>query len=221
MKIMLIEDDLVMQDLLTQYLSNYNYKVRSYDKPLDALKELEINPNAYSLIVLDLMLPQLDGFDVCKKIRESSDIPIIISSARGNLGDKVVAYDYGADDFLSKPYEPRELILKINSILKRVQKKSAKREVGEFEIDENRMEIYQDSHLIEFTKVEYKIFLFLINNKDKIVSRSMIASFLGDEYSSDRAIDMHISNIRNKIFDNTKSPKYIKSVWGVGYKFLG
>ncbi len=221
MKIMLIEDDLVMQDLLAEYLSNYNYEVKSFDKPLEALEELQNHSTKYSLIVLDLMLPQLDGFDVCKRIRESSDIPIIISSARGNLGDKVVAYDYGADDFLAKPYEPKELILKINAILKRVQKKVTKREVGEFGIDERRMEIYQDSSLIELTKVEYKIFLFLINNRDKIVSRSMIANFLGDDYSSDRAIDMHISNIRNKIFDDSKSPKYIKSVWGVGYKFLG
>ena len=218
MKIMLIEDDLDMQKLLKEYISNYDYEVEAFEKPLNALDTLD---DTYSLVVLDLMLPQIDGFDVCKKIRKVSSIPIIISSARGNLGDKVVAYEYGADDFLAKPYDPKELIMKINAILKRIKGTTSKRYVGEFEIDENKMEILQDGHLIELTKVEYKIFLFLLNNSDKIVSRAMIANHLGDEYSSERAIDMHISKIRNKIFDNSKSAKFIKSVWGVGYKFIG
>jgi two-component system OmpR family response regulator len=218
MKIMLIEDDLDMQKLLKEYLNNYDYEVEAFEKPLEALDTLD---DTFSLVVLDLMLPQLDGFDVCKKIRQRNSIPIIISSARGNLGDKVVAYEYGADDFLAKPYEPKELVMKINAILRRLKGTTSKRSIGEFEIDENKMEILQDGHLIELTKVEYKIFLFLLNNNDKIVSRAMIANHLGDEYSSERAIDMHISKIRNKIFDNSKSAKFIKSVWGVGYKFIG
>lgn len=220
MKILLIEDDLVMQKLLAEYLENYEYEIDAFDKPKEALEALKKESN-YSLVILDLMLPQMHGFDVCKKIRQSSQIPIIISSANGNLGDKVVAYEYGADDFLAKPYDPKELLLKINAILKRVQNRVSKRVYGEFAIDEDKMEVLQDGHLIEFTRVEYKIFIFLINNSDKIVSRAMIASYLGDLYSSDRGIDMHISNIRNKIFDDSKSSKYIKSVWGVGYKFIG
>jgi len=220
MKIMLIEDDLDMQELLKDYLINYGYMVDAFDKPISALNRLKAD-GSYSLVVLDLMLPQMDGFDVCKKIRDISNIPIIISSARGELGDKVVAYEYGADDYLSKPYEPKELVMKVNAILRRINNKISKRKIGEFEIDEKSMEIFQDGELIEFTQVEYKIFLFLIENRDKIVSRSMIANYLGDEYSSDRAIDMHISNIRSKIFDNPKQSKYIKSIWGVGYKFIG
>ncbi len=219
MKILLIEDDLDMQELLKEYLQNYGYEVEAYAKPLEGLEALK--KREFSLVVLDLMLPQMDGFDVCREIRAFCEVPIIISSARGNLSDKVVAYEHGADDYLAKPYEPKELILKINAILKRVNKSTQKRKVSDFEIDEDRMEVYLDGGLIEFTVIEYKIFLFLIENRDKVLSRSMIANFLGDEYSSDRAIDMHISNIRNKIFDNSKSPKYIKSVWGVGYKFIG
>jgi two-component system OmpR family response regulator len=222
MKIMLIEDDLEMQELLQDYLKNYDFEVDSFANPLDALKILK-NETRYSVVVLDLMLPNMDGFDVCKKIRESSDIPIIISSARGNLGDKVVAFDYGADDYLAKPYEPKELIIRINAILRRMTPKTVSKMVGEFEINEEKMQICQDSHPLELTKIEYEIFLLLLNNPDKVFSRESISKYLGHDYTNikDRTIDMHISNIRTKILDDPKTPKYIKSIWGVGYKFIG
>jgi two-component system OmpR family response regulator len=220
-KIVLIEDELDMQELLKDYLKNYDYEVEAYDKPLEALEYMKSHDD-YDLVVLDLMLPQMDGFDVCKKIREKSDIPIIISSARGNLGDKVVAYEYGADDYLAKPYEPKELIMRINAILRRTQNKISTKKIGEFEINEDAMEITQEGHLLELTNIEYKIFLLLLQNKGKILSREAISKHLGTEMSlKDRAVDMHISNIRNKIFDDSKSAKYIKSIWGTGYKFIG
>ena len=221
-KIMLIEDDLDMQELLGDYLGNYGFEVEAFEKPLVALEYLKDCKDC-SLVVLDLMLPQMDGFDVCKKIREKSSIPIIISSARGNLGDKVVAYEYGADDYLAKPYEPKELVMKVNAILRRVNGTLNTKKVGEFEIDEDKMQILQDGHELGLTMVEYKIFSLLLNNQDKILSREAIANHLGSEFThiKDRAIDMHISNIRNKIFDDPKSAKYIKSVWGIGYKFVG
>jgi len=118
--IVLIEDDLDMKSLLSEYLVNYNFEVSDFDKPVQALEF--INHNKCDLVILDLMLPQIDGFDVCKKIRENSNIPIIISSARGYLGDKVAGFELGADDYLPKPYEPKELILRINAILRRMTK---------------------------------------------------------------------------------------------------
>ncbi len=222
LKIVLIEDDLDMQELLRDYLGNYGFMVKAFEKPLVALQYLK-ECKECSLVVLDLMLPQMDGFDVCKKIREQSTIPIIISSARNNLGDKVVAYEYGADDYLAKPYEPKELIMKINAILRRVNNSIKIKKVGEFEIDEEKMQISQDGHELGLTMIEYKIFSLLLNEQDKILSREVIANHLGSEFVhiKDRAIDMHISNIRNKIFDDPKSAKYIKSVWGIGYKFIG
>ncbi|NOX15891.1 MAG: response regulator transcription factor [Epsilonproteobacteria bacterium] len=221
-KVLLIEDDLDMQELLVDYLKNYEFEVDAYDKPLDAMKKL-FAKNDYDIVVLDLMLPQIDGFDVCKKVREKSSIPIIISSARGNLGDKVLAYEYGADDYLAKPYEPKELIMKINAILKRVTATTQIKKIGEFEIDESKMQISQMGHILNFTKIEYEIFLLLLHSSKKILSRESIAKYLGSDYQNikDRAIDMHISNIRTKIFDDSKSPKYIKSIWGIGYKFIG
>ncbi len=222
MKIVLIEDDLDMQELLKDYLGNYGFKVVAFEKPLTALEYLR-NCKECSLVVLDLMLPQMDGFDVCKKIREESSIPIIISSARDNLGDKVVAYEYGADDYLAKPYEPKELVMKINAILRRVNNSLKVKRVGEFEINEQKMQILQEGHELPLTMIEYKIFSLLLNNQARILSREAIANYLGSEFVhiKDRAIDMHISNLRNKIFDDPKSAKYIKSVWGIGYKFIG
>lgn len=217
-KILLIEDDLDMQELLTDYLQNYDFSVCAFANPLHAL--LDLKTNEYSLVILDLMLPHLDGFDVCKKIREDSNVPIIISSARGNLGDKVLAFEYGADDYLAKPYEPKELIIRINAILRRLHPKSNKKQIGEFTIDEDKTEILQNNHPLELTNIEYEIFSFLLQNPLKVLSRESIAQYLESELK-DRAIDMHISNIRNKIFDDSKSPKYIKSIWGVGYKFIG
>lgn len=220
--ILLIEDDLDMQELLKDYLRNYDFNVVAYANPLEALKQLQ-QTKIYDLVVLDLMLPHLDGFDVCKKIRETSNIPIIISSARGNIGDKVAAFEYGADDYLAKPYEPKELIIRINAILRRIVQPNIKRSIGEFEIDENKMEIFQEGHLLHLTQIEYAIFSFFLNNPNTVLSRETIANHLGSEHPTlkDRTIDMHISNIRNKIFDDPKAPQYIKSIWGVGYKFIG
>jgi two-component system, OmpR family, response regulator len=220
-KILLIEDDLDMQTLITDYLENYGFKVEAYDDPKDALTHFQQNKQTYSLLVLDLMLPQIDGFDVCKKIREISNIPIIISSARSEMSDKILGFDFGADDYLAKPYEPRELVLRINSILRRTAPKN--KQIGDFEIDEGKMEIKVEGLLLDLTKIEYDILHLLLSNSDKVLSRESISNAVsGIEYNSkDRTIDMHISNIRQKIGDDSKDPKYIKSVWGIGYKFIG
>lgn len=222
MNILLIEDDLDMQELLKDYLKNHEFDVFAYDDPIKALQELSKN-HRYDMVVLDLMLPGIDGFDVCKRIREFSNIPIIISSARGKLDDKVAAFEYGADDYLAKPYEPKELIIRINAILRRASKDISQKRIGDFEIDEERLEISQEGHVLPLTRIEYGIFLFLLDNPNKVLSRESIAQHLGNAHThiKDRAIDMHISNIRNKIFDDPKTPKYIKSVWGIGYKFIG
>jgi two-component system, OmpR family, response regulator len=220
MNILLIEDNLEMQKLLVEYLENYGYGVKAFDDPLCALDALK-NSGAFDLVILDLMLPKMDGFDVCKMIRNMSDIPIIISSARGNLSDKMVAFEYGADDYLAKPYEPKELLLRIDAIFRRINRGSGLRKIGEFQIDEHKMEIMYEDYVLELTKIEYEILLLLLSNPKVPISRETIANYIGADYSAARAIDMHISNIRNKLLDDPKNPKYIKSIWGVGYKFIG
>ncbi len=220
-RILLIEDDLEMQSLICEYLQNYDFEVKAYDKPKEALSHLKESPTQYKVIVLDLMLPQMDGFDVCKEIRSISDAHIIISSARNELSDKILGYGVGADDYLAKPYEPRELVLKINSFLRR--NTLSKKHVGDFEIDEAKMEVSLEGYLLDLTKIEFDILILLLSNQGKVFSREVIFNAInGIGYNSkDRTVDMHISNLRAKIGDDPKNPKYIKSVWGIGYKMVG
>ena len=217
-RVLLIEDDKEMQKLIANYLANYGFKVIAYNNPKDALKILE--SENFDIVVLDLMLPQMDGFDVCKEIKSKKDIPIIISSARGDIGNKIMGFELGADDYLAKPYEPRELVLRIEAVLRRVKKDKILK-IGDFFIDEKNRVVKLEDYEIDFTKIEFEIFLYLIKNRGKVVSREQIinaTSLLYDTKS--RTVDMHISNIRYKIGDDPKNPKYIKSVWGIGYKFI-
>lgn len=216
--ILLIEDDLQMQTLIIDYLKDYNFDCKAFAYPKDVLKELK-NNNIYSLVILDLMLPEMDGFDLFKKIKEICDIPIIISSARGDIGNKIHGFELGADDYLAKPYEPRELVLRIEHILKKSSNKNIK--INDFVIDKENKTVLLDDYSIDFTKIEFEIFLFLIENINVNISREQILNATSlDENTKNRTIDMHISNIRYKIGDDSKNPKYIKSVWGLGYKFV-
>ena len=218
-KILLVEDDLQMQSLIVDYLKDYGFIVTAFDNPKDVLEDFKLNSD-YSIIILDLMLPFMDGFDLFNKLKEIKNIPIIISTARGDIGNKIHGFELGADDYLAKPYEPRELVLRIESILKRNSTKSFK--IGDFTIDKDNRTVLIDDYANDFTKIEFEIFIYLIENKNKISSREQILNATSLDFNTkNRTIDMHISNIRAKIGDDSKNPKYIKSVWGIGYKFVG
>ena len=217
-KVLLVEDDLQMQSLIVDYLKDYGFIVTAFDNPKDVLEDFKLNSD-YSIIILDLMLPFMDGFDLFNKLKEIKNIPIIISTARGDIGNKIHGFELGADDYLAKPYEPRELVLRIESILKRNSNKSFK--IGDFTIDKDNRTVLIDDYAIDFTKIEFEIFIYLIENKNKISSREQILNATSLDFNTkNRTIDMHISNIRAKIGDDSKNPKYIKSVWGIGYKFV-
>lgn len=218
-KVLLVEDDLQMQSLIVDYLKDYGFIVTAFDNPKDVLEDFKIN-NDYSIIILDLMLPFMDGFDLFNKLKDIKNIPIIISTARGDIGNKIHGFELGADDYLAKPYEPRELVLRIESILKRNSNKEFK--VGDFTIDKDSRTVLIDGYTIDFTKIEFEIFIYLVENQNKIFSREQILNATSlDLDTRNRTIDMHISNIRAKIGDDSKNPKYIKSIWGIGYKFVG
>ena len=218
-RVLLVEDDLQMQSLIVDYLKDYGFIVTAFDNPKDVLEDFKLNSD-YSIIILDLMLPFMDGFDLFNKLKEIKNIPIIISTARGDIGNKIHGFELGADDYLAKPYEPRELVLRIESILKRNSTKSFK--IGDFTIDKDNRTVLIDDYAIDFTKIEFEIFIYLIENKNKISSREQILNATSLDFNTkNRTIDMHISNIRAKIGDDSKNPKYIKSIWGIGYKFVG
>ncbi len=219
--VLLIEDDLQMQQLISDYLDDFGYVTRAFANPKEALEHFYDDPKAYDVIILDLMLPQMDGFDVCKKIKACHDTPIIISSARGDIGNKIHGYELGVDDYLAKPYEPRELVLRIEAILRRAGRTESF-QVGDFTLDTATREVTIEEYTVSLTKIEMDIFLHLLQNRSHAVSREQLiqaASLPLD--TKNRTIDMHISNLRHKIGDDPKNPKYIRSLWGIGYKFIG
>jgi two-component system OmpR family response regulator len=216
----MIEDDEEIIDIITQYLSRYSMEVNGFTDPIIALDSLK--DDNYDLIILDLSLPNMDGLEVCKIINDKHNIPIIISTARSDVSDRVVGLELGADDYLPKPYDLRELVARIQTILRRT--KGLKQTQGsEFKIDETKMTISQNDKDLDFTLAEYEVLKLLLEKKQTVLSREYISNNVDSIKwdSSDKSIDVIVGRIRNKIGDSVKNSKYIKSIRGVGYKFIG
>ncbi len=220
-RILMVEDDAEITELLELYLPRYGLEVFSVSLPSVALEKLSIEK--YDLALLDLGLPEMDGLELCKLIKKSyPNLPIIISTARSDVSDKVVAFDVGADDYIAKPYEPRELVARIQAIIKRYENFTTTQE-GLFTIDKVKMEIFQQGKALDLTMAEYEIFTLFLEKKHQVVSREFIVNSINAVRweSSDRSIDVIVGRIRAKIGDDTKNPSYIKSVRSVGYKYIG
>lgn len=217
-KLLLIEDDLDMQQLIVAYLTQSKYNVIATHSPAKAIEILE-GRDSIDLIILDLTLPEMDGLKLCKKIRKLTQVPIIISSARGDVYNKVEGFDVGADDYLAKPYEPVELLARINALLRRLKPKNM--EFGGLQVNVEARSVVVDGMSVDLTPTEFEILLFLIENRPKPMSREQIANSIATmgEDSTLRSIDTHIRNIRAKIGDSAKEPRFIQSIWGIGYKF--
>jgi len=219
-KILLIEDDKEIGELLSEHLSGYGMTVVCAEKPSEAYEALKSGD--FDLVVLDIMLPETNGFEVCKRLKGEYDLPVIISSARGNTSDKVLGLDLGADDYLIKGYEPIELVKRIEAVLRRYRKQEANAAV-EFTVDERAMTIRFRGESLALTNSEYELMRLFLNSKGKALNRDDIANaieFLNWD-STSRNVDVLVSKLRSKLGDDPKNPKYIKSVWGHGYKFIG
>lgn len=221
--IAMVEDDVELAEVLTQYLSKFNITVTNYEDPFLALSSLRINK--YDLIILDLTLPGMDGLDVCKKILEEHDLPIIISSARSDITDKVTALQLGADDYLPKPYDPRELEIRIKTILRRYNKSSKEVEDEKklFELSEDKREVTKNGEYIKLTAAEYEVLSLLLKRESFVVSRDDIfenSNLLNSDYDNVGSLAVIINRIRHKIEDNPKEPKYLHTIRGMGYKLI-
>ena len=225
--ILMIEDDLELAEILTEYLEQFDIQVTTAEDPFIGLSTLSVQD--FDLIILDLTLPGIDGLDVCKEIRKKYSTPIIISSARHDITDKVTALDNGADDYLPKPYNPMELQARIKSLLRRNQQPSNsnhKVETIEVPLDlivnENAMTIKFHGNELSLTGAEYGILSYLIKKDGGVVSREELIYNVDaiSEDTSNKSIDVIIGRIRHKLNENSKEPKYIQSVRGIGYKFL-
>jgi len=222
-KILIIDDDEKLNKLLTDYLDRFDFSVTTATHPDDGLRHIKKSPP--DLVVLDVMLPGRDGFDVCKEIRKTGSLPIIMLTARGEVTDRVVGLELGADDYMPKPFEPRELVARIQSILRR-SSATVKRDTfrsGGLEIDFNKCSVSIDGKSAELTHMEYEILVIFVNNRGILLERDKILDDINglDWEPYNRSIDVLISRLRQKLGDNPKNPKYLKTVWGFGYIFIG
>ncbi len=221
--ILIIDDDQKLNELLKSFLSDFGFSVLSATHPVQGLKKLK--KKAPDLVILDVMLPGMDGFEVCKTIRQQSSVPIIMLTARGELMDRVVGLELGADDYLPKPFEPRELVARIHSVLRRSKKidETLPQVFGRLEIDFSRQLATLDGRDVELTTNEFAALAMLAATPGKVFDRDQILQELRgiDCDAFNRSVDITMSRLRQKLDDNPKNPVFIKTVWGTGYVFIG
>ena len=221
LKALLIDDDAKLATLLGNYLTKFDIELNSTTKPTLALELIaEHQPD---LIILDVMMPKMNGFQVCSGIRKKYKIPIIMLSARGESLDRVKGLDLGADDYIAKPFEPRELVARIHSLLRRVSDEDEDHYSQDiFEVDTIGRVISMDGQILSLTNMEFELLELLLANPGTLFSRDDILKHLrGIEAKIfSRSIDILISRLRQKIEANPKEPKFIKTIWGKGYMFL-
>ena len=226
-KILIIDDDKELNNLLSSYLKQFNFEILTSTTPTEGLNLLaSFHPD---LIVLDVMLPEKNGFEVCQEIRRTSKIPIIMLTARGDLSDRIVGLELGADDYLPKPYDPRELVARIQSVLRRTQGTlhgaAAKTHLRsqELSVDLIKASAELAGQDLELTTSEFSVLKHLMENAGRTLSRDEIVhNMRGNNWDSlDRTVDMIVSRLRHKLKDASKNPQYLKTMWGEGYRFVG
>lgn len=223
-RVLVVDDDVKTVELVKLYLNRDGYKVLTAYNGIDALRlAREARPD---LIVLDLMLPGLDGLDVCRTLRNESDVPIIMLTAKTTEQDKLVGLDLGADDYVSKPFSPRELAARARAVLRRTPEEAFQRgptEVkhGELRVDFLKHQAFLASKPLNLTPIEFRLLAVLVREPGRVFSRAqLIDKVLGYDFEGfDRTVDVHILNLRRKVEPDPNHPSYIKTVYGAGYKF--
>ncbi|MFE5318977.1 response regulator transcription factor [Paenibacillus sp. NPDC056579] len=226
-KVFIIEDDTIIGDMLCMYLSEEGYVVNRTESGKEALAILE--EFVPDIILLDIILPDISGIQLCGELRKKSTVPILVISMKTEVMDRVNALHAGADDYLCKPFSMRELSAKVAAMIRRTYYNRQMRVETTEAASPNRIflnyekrSLYVNGAQVETTFSEFEIMKLFIGNPGKVYSREeLINAVRGfDSFVNDRAIDVHIGNLRKKIEEDSKQPKYIKTVWGVGYKFM-
>ena len=214
--ILIVDDDDKIRDLLKQYLKNNNFFVSTAINAADAEEKLKIVK--FDLAIIDIMMPGKDGLQLTKEIRETIDLPIILLTAKGEAEDRIKGLEIGAEDYLPKPFEPKELLLRIKNIIKRIKKNTriiAPIKIGKANINLKRMEIHKDKKIIKINASEKILLENMISSAGKIFSREEISKITN--LTQERSIDVLVTRLRQKIEPDPKNPKYLQTVRGTGY----
>ena len=222
-KVLIADDNKQIVSILSEYCKKNNFTVSTVFDGEAALKEIE--ENEFDIILLDVMMPKKDGFDVCRQVRTFSNVPIIMITARGEDYEKIMGLEIGADDYIVKPFSPGEIIARINAILRRITPKNDDSEkifsFDNLEIDLNNFTVKINNEIISLTKKEIEILWTLATNQNKVFTRENLLDLIWgfDYFGESRTVDTHIKRLRAKM-DNYEHKKWnIKTIWGVGYKF--
>jgi len=219
-KLLVVDDEQKIREVIREYAEFSGYSVSEAGDGLTALELCKVND--YDLLIVDVMMPKLDGFSACKEIKKIKDVPIIMLSARGEEYDKLFGFELGIDDYIVKPFSPKELMARVNAVLTRgsskIQQPVADLIFKGLKVNIPGRVVYIDEQKIELTPTEYDLLFYLVNNKDLALSRDKLLSDLWgyDFYGDDRIVDTHIKNLRNRL---GKYRDFIVTLRGVGYKF--
>jgi DNA-binding response OmpR family regulator len=223
-RILIIDDDERLNALLVNYLGRFGFSVRAVAHPHDGLRALKADPP--DLLVLDIMLPETDGLTICRKIREESWIPIIMLTARGDVTDRILGLELGADDYLPKPFEPRELVARMQAVLRRGPQHDEVDQfvrVGSLEVNWTTHAVSVNGRPVELTAAEFELLGLMVRNRGRVLSRERIMDAVRgiDLESYDRSVDVLVSRVRQKLGDDARRSTFIRTVRGVGYSFMG
>lgn len=225
--VLIVEDEDLMREVLRDYFSDADYEV---SEARDGIKAIELAEEfEYDIILLDIMLPELDGFSVCRRIRKTKDTPIIIITARSDEDDKLIGYELGADDYITKPFNPVEVTARVRSQLRRymqlgggaVSEQTAGYTIGGIELNDKTKQVLAEGDEVSLTPTEFEILKLLMKNAGDVLSPKEIYEKVwgGDGYGSESTVAVHIRHLREKIEINPAEPRYLKVVWAHGYKF--
>ncbi len=219
-RILIAEDDADIRNLLTLYLQSEGYEVDAYENGADALAGAR--EKLPDLAILDVMMPQMDGYELTRALREMSDIPILILSARDQVNDKVLGLNFGADDYIAKPFNPLEIVARVRAHLRRASRMSTSvLTVGDLSLDTSACTLTRAGKTIPLTPTEYRILSVLMRTPGRIFTKVQLYEAVNGAYfeSDDNTMMVHISKLRNKIEEDPKKPTHIITIKGLGYKF--
>ena len=224
-RLLMIDDDVDLGALLTEYLARFGHRLITAGSAMEGWAALR--RESPDLVILDIMLPDKDGLTLCREIRAEHDVPIVMLTARGEVADRIVGLELGADDYVPKPFEPRELVARIESVLRRSNDRGGQEsEVLSCEglrVNKDTRQVFLDGRDVDLTTMEFELLWVLMAGRGKVLSRDRLLEKLRglDVDVYDRSIDMLISRLRQKLADDSRSPRFIKTVWRTGYQFVG